>query len=112
MSRLDILASLGCPPRPWRDLMAIRLRRVACAESRRRVVDVQRDQFTETLPSWLRRDGHRAEMVPSSLRTRISNSRSLRVGAPEQFRAYSDDAGDIAGWMRVDGSAAAGEECA
>ena len=32
------------------------------------------------------------------------------VGAPEQFRVYSDDVGDIARWMRVDMSAAAGEE--
>ena len=28
------------------------------------------------------------------------------VGAPEQFRMYSDDAGDVARWMRVDVSAA------
>ena len=34
------------------------------------------------------------------------------VGAPEQFRVYSDDAGDSASWMRVDVSAAAGEESA
>ena len=32
------------------------------------------------------------------------------VGAPEQFRVYSDDVGDIARRMRVDVSAAAGEE--
>ena len=30
----------------------------------------------------------------------------------EQFRVYSDDVGDIARWMRVNVSAAAGEESA
>ena len=31
------------------------------------------------------------------------------VGTSEQFRVYSDDASDVARWMRVDVSAAAGE---
>ena len=51
---------------------------MACAESRRRAGQVRRCQFTVTLPSGFWKDGQRTETVPSSLRTRMSNSRSLR----------------------------------
>ena len=51
---------------------------MACVEARRRAIHVRRDQFTEMLSSGFWRDGHRTEIVPSWLRTRMSNSRSLR----------------------------------